>query len=119
MKKICKINYLRSLVLLFFFGMSDPGLESQTNIDDTSEEQAVIAIRDAKEVMQAHAAEFMAIPGVVGVYTGVLDDGTSCITVMVKKRTPELEQKIPQSLEGVPVVTEETGEIRPISDAPD
>ena len=118
MKKIRKLNFLGFLGLLFFLGTSNQGSESRTNISHTSEEQTVVTTRDVKEVMDAHAAELMAIPGVVGVYTGVLDDGTPCIKVMVKKRTPELQQKIPQNLEGVPVVIEETGEIRPLSNAP-
>jgi hypothetical protein len=32
----------------------------------------------------------------------------------VIQKTPELEQKIPRTLEGYPVVIEETGEIRPL-----
>jgi hypothetical protein len=119
MNKICKLNYLSFLGLLLFLGTSNQGLASHTNFYHTSEGQSVMATRDVKDVMEAHAAELMAIPGVVGVYTGVLDDGTPCIKVMVKKRTPELEQKIPKNLEGVPVVIEETGEIRPLSNTQD
>ena len=73
-----------------------------------------MATRDIKEVMEAHTEELMAIPGVVGVYIGALDDGTPCIKVMVIEKTPELEQKIPKALEGHPIVIEETGEIRPL-----
>jgi len=57
----------------------------------------------------------MAIPSVVGVYVGLLDDDrTSCLKVMVVQKTPELERKIPKSLEGYPVVLDETGVIRPM-----
>ncbi len=57
----------------------------------------------------------MTIPGVVGIYVGVLDDGkTPCLKVMVVKKTPELEKRIPRELEGYRVVIEETGEIKPM-----
>jgi hypothetical protein len=59
----------------------------------------------------------MSIPGVVGVYVGLLeDDRTTCLKVMVVKKTRELERGIPKSLEGHPVVLEETGVIRPLDD---
>lgn len=53
----------------------------------------------------------MAIPGVVGVGIGAVD-GKPVIKVLVTQKTPELEKKIPQTLEGYAVVIEETGEIR-------
>lgn len=57
----------------------------------------------------------MSTPGVVGVYEGVLDDGkTPCIKVMIAKKTPELERKIPKAIEGYAVVLDETGVIRPM-----
>ncbi len=70
---------------------------------------------DINEVLRAHDEELLAIPGVVGVYVGLLDDKkSSCLKVMVVKKTAELEQRIPKSLEGYPVVIEETGVIRPM-----
>ena len=69
--------------------------------------------RPIEQVLQAHAAELMAQPGVVGVYQGALADGSPCIGVMVVKKSAELEKKIPRSLEGYPVRIDETGEIRP------
>jgi len=58
----------------------------------------------------------MAIPGVVGVYIGLMPDGkTTCLKVMVARKTPELERKVPKDLEGYPVIVEETGVIRPMT----
>ena len=58
----------------------------------------------------------MAIPGVVGVYVGLMDDGkTLCLKVMVSDKTQDVERQIPRSLEGYPVVIEKTGVIRPLS----
>jgi hypothetical protein len=73
-------------------------------------------MRDINDVMKTHVNELMALPGVVGVFIGALDNGTPCIKVMVVKATPELEKKIPRDLEGHPVVIVETGEIRPLSE---
>ncbi len=71
--------------------------------------------RDINEVLRAHDRELMAIPGVVGVYVGVLDDEkTPCLKVMVVEKTPELEQRLPKSLESYPVVIDVTGTLRPM-----
>ncbi len=46
-----------------------------------------MARRDINTVLRDHDQELMAIPGVVGVYVGLLDDGkTSCLKVMVAER---------------------------------
>lgn len=84
------------------------------NVDDTTEKKT-ISERDINIVKESHTEELMAIEGVVGVYVGVLDDGTPCIGVMVVKLTPELQKKIPATLEGYPVRIEETGEIKPLN----
>jgi hypothetical protein len=70
--------------------------------------------RDINAVKEAHTPELMNIPGVVGVYIGETDDGVAFIGVMVTKKTPEIDTKIPQKLEGYPVHVEETGEIKPL-----
>jgi hypothetical protein len=71
--------------------------------------------RDIDAVLRAHDKELLAIRGVVGVYVGVLDDGkTPCLKVMLAEKSAEVERAIPKSIEGFPVVTEVTGEIRPL-----
>ena len=71
--------------------------------------------RDINAVLAAHDRELMARPGVVGVYVGLMADGkTSCLKVMLAKKNPELERSILRAIEGYPVVTEVTGEIRPL-----
>jgi hypothetical protein len=72
--------------------------------------------RDINAVLSDHDKKLLAIPGVVGVYVGVLEDGkTPCLKVMLARKTPESQRDVPKSLEGYPVVTEVTGEIRPLS----
>ena len=64
-----------------------------------------------QEVLKDHTPELMSIPGVVGTALGE-DKGELCIKVLVIEKTPELTQKIPSTLEGFPVVIQQTGEIR-------
>ena len=72
--------------------------------------------KDINDVLRAHDQELMAIPGVVGVYVGLLpDDKTSCLVVMVVKVTKDLRKKIPESIEGYLVLLEESGIIRPLA----
>jgi hypothetical protein len=65
-------------------------------------------------VLAAHEKELLAIPGVVGIYVGVLDDGKSpCLKIMLARRTPESSQ-IPAQIDGFPVRVKVTGEIQPL-----
>ena len=69
--------------------------------------------RDINAVLAAHDRDLLAIPGVVGMYVGVLNDGmTPCLKVMLAEKNHETERKIPRTLDGYPVITEVTGEIR-------
>ena len=71
--------------------------------------------RDINDVLRDHDKELLAIPGVVGVYVAVLDDGkTPCLKVMLAQKSAETERAIPKTLEGYPVLVEVTGEIRPL-----
>jgi len=71
--------------------------------------------RDINAVLAAHDKELLALPDVVGVYVGTLGDRrTLCLKVMLARKNPESERKIPRTIEGYPVVTEVTGEIRPL-----
>jgi hypothetical protein len=75
--------------------------------------------RDINAVLAAHDKELLAIPNVVGVYVGVLEDGrTPCLKVMLARKTPEAVRIIPRNLEGYPVVLEVTGEIRALGTSP-
>ena len=62
------------------------------------------------KVLDNHQNQIMDIPGVVGVGIGN-KDGKPAIVVMVKQLTPELKRRLPQTLEGCPVVVEQSGEI--------
>jgi hypothetical protein len=72
--------------------------------------------RDINAVLAAHSDHLMAMPGVVGVYVGLLgDEKTPCLRVMLARKDAKLARSIPRTLEGYRVVTEVTGVIRPLS----
>src|SRR5437870_13132722 len=69
--------------------------------------------RDINAVLAAHDKELLAIPDVVGVYVGTAEDGrTLCLKIMLARKNPESERKIPRTIEGYSVVTEITGRVR-------
>jgi hypothetical protein len=77
--------------------------------------EAAMPARDINDVLRDHDDRLLALPGVVGVYVGLLEDEkTACLKVMVARMTPELKRAIPKTLEGYTVVIEETGVIRPM-----
>ena len=70
--------------------------------------------RDINGVMDAHVSELMAIPDVVGVAVGAMDDGTPCILVLVARKTKEIGRRVPGNLENYPVRVFVSGEIKPM-----
>jgi hypothetical protein len=69
--------------------------------------------RDINSVLAAHDKELLAIPDVVAVYVGTLDDRhTPCLRVMLARENQESQRRIPRMIEGYLVVTEVAGEIR-------
>jgi hypothetical protein len=58
-----------------------------------------------------HSAELLEIPGVVGVAEGAAN-GQPVVQILVVRRSPALVARLPQTLDGHPVVIVETGEIR-------
>jgi len=71
--------------------------------------------RDINAVLADHDDRLLAISGVAGIYVGLLDDErTPCLRVMLARDTPELRAAIPKIIEGYPVTSEVTGEIRPL-----
>jgi len=76
-----------------------------------------MAAETIKEVLKKHTKELMSLPGVVGTGQG-LCEGKPCIKVFVIDKTPDLEQKIPKTLDGYPVAIEATGPIKALPKTP-
>jgi hypothetical protein len=72
--------------------------------------------RDINAVLAAHDKELLALPDVVGVYVGTVEDRSAfCLIVMLARENRETEEKIPRSIEGYPVRVEVSGKIRPMN----
>ena len=73
--------------------------------------------RDINAVLADHDDRLLKIAGVVGVYVALMEDGkTPCLKVMLAKANAATERAIPKTIEGYPVVTEVTGELRPLGE---
>lgn len=69
--------------------------------------------RDINAVLADYDDELMAIPGVVGVYVGLMKNGkTTGLKVMLERAETNTPGRIPRTLEGYPVETEISGPIR-------
>ena len=103
-------RWLSCLVGLGMFALA-AGCQKNMAQDNSSSPK-----RDINAVLRDHDKQLLAIPGVVGVYVAVLEDGKRpCLKVMLARKTPEIERAVPKTIEGYPVVLEVTGEIRPLT----
>jgi hypothetical protein len=105
----------RGRVLLFTWQVLAIALCLALNTGCMRPDRPSAARRDINAVLASHDKELLAIPGVVGVYVGLLnDEKTLCLKVMLARKDSRQKSRIPRTLEGYPVVTEVTGEIRPL-----
>ena len=64
-----------------------------------------------EQVLKEKSDEWMAIPGVEGTAIGMVGDNP-CIRIFTSSRAKEVQSKIPSTVEGYPVIVEETGIFR-------
>ena len=64
-----------------------------------------------KKILKEHTTFIITIPGVVGTAEGEWK-GERCIVVMVAGIIPNDRKRIPTSIEGVPVIIKEVGELK-------
>lgn len=62
-----------------------------------------------RELLTDYTREWMSLPGVLGTAQGLFS-GKPCIKVFVIQKTVELNKRIPDTLEGYPVIIEESEE---------
>jgi len=67
--------------------------------------------RTIEQVQEEYTDEWMAIPGVEGTAIG-LYQGKPCIRIFTSSKPQQLRDKIPLTVEGYPVIIEETGAFR-------
>ncbi len=64
-----------------------------------------------EQVLNEHTPEWMATPGVEGTAIG-MSEGSACIRIFSSVAPEQLRPKIPSTVEGYPVIIEETGIFR-------
>ena len=64
-----------------------------------------------EQVQEEHTDGWMAIPGVEGVAISICD-GKPCISILSSVKPQKLQDKIPNTIEGYPVIIKETGTFR-------
>ena len=67
--------------------------------------------RTIEQVLKDHTDQWMAIPGVEGTAIGLFE-GKHCIKIFASSKMQNMQDKIPSTTEGYPVIIEETGEFR-------
>ena len=67
--------------------------------------------RTIEQVQEEHTNAWMAIPGVEGTAIGLFE-GKPCIKIFTSTKPQEVRAKIPSTVEGYPVIIEETGTFR-------
>jgi hypothetical protein len=75
-----------------------------------SREKNLMPPKTIEDALKESTGKLMSLPGVVGTAQG-LCDSKPCIRVYVLKKSPELVRQIPDTIDGYPVVIEETGAI--------
>ena len=61
-----------------------------------------------EQVQEEHTDEWMAIPGVQGTAIG-MSEGKPCILILSSVKSETLQDKIPSTVQGYPVIVRETG----------
>ncbi|MFZ2146927.1 MAG: hypothetical protein WAV28_06880 [Sedimentisphaerales bacterium] len=67
--------------------------------------------RTIEKVQEEHTGKWMAIPGVEGTAIGLFK-GKPCIRIFTSSSSREVRAKIPSTVEGYPIIIEETGAFR-------
>lgn len=85
-----------------------------TNCNAQVKESSNMQRKPIEQVLKENQEMLLAVPGVQGFYQGLLDDGSDCIVIMVDKLIDDNLSKLPDTLEGYPVLIEDGGKIIPL-----
>ena len=67
--------------------------------------------KSVEQVLAEHTDEWMVIPGIEGTAIGLFE-GKPCIKIFLSKKAEDMRGMIPSTIEGYPVIIEETGTFR-------
>ena len=78
---------------------------------DGAKEGEAMSGKTIEQVLKDKTDEWMTIPGVEGTAIGLFED-KPCIKIFTSSKSQEIRAKIPSTVEGYPVIIEETGAFR-------
>jgi hypothetical protein len=104
------IRVLSLLIAALAAGSCGPGVSKQPPNSKATQYETMPS-RPISDVLKSHTSELMAIPGVSGTGEGA-SGGRPVILVLVARRTPELEARVPREIEGYSVEIRVVGEVR-------
>lgn len=102
----------------FDIGVLDAKITQETNVVDTESvvfDQHNPIIKKVMEVQNRHTPKLIGKRNIVGTATGLTDDNKPAIVVFTKKKLKP--GAIPESIEGIPVITHVTGEFLAMKDS--
>ncbi len=102
-----------AIILLNIGAMTAAGNLAGCSHTDPSglEEGEYMPERTIEQVLKDKTDEWMAISGVEGTAIGLFE-GKPCIKIFSSSKPQQLRDKIPSTVEGYPVIIEETGAFR-------
>ena len=101
------------IVLLNICAISAAGILAGCSYTGPSglEKGQSMAERTIEQVLKDRTDDWMAISGVEGTAIGLFE-GKPCIKIFTSSKAQEIRDKIPSTVEGHPVIIEETGAFR-------
>ena len=109
--KVKRLEQTRASILVItavtsagIFGCVEKGGRDSEQVQDMSQ-------KTIEQVQEEHTDEWLALAGIEGTAIG-LYEGKPCIKVFSSVSAEQLEDKIPSSVEGHPVIIEESGTFR-------
>jgi hypothetical protein len=87
------------------------GLSGCSQSNASNQKGGSMPRKTIEQVLNERTDEWMAIPAVVGVAIGE-SKGKPCIRIFTSARPQQLQVKMPPTIEGYPVIVEQTGPIR-------
>ena len=105
------------IVLLNIVAMTAAGILAGCSYTDPGdlEKGRTMSERTIEQVQEEHTDDWMAIPGVEGTAIG-LYEGKPCIKIFSSKKAEDMRAMIPSTVEGYPVIIEETGIFRALNE---
>ncbi len=102
-----------AIILLNICAMSAAGIFTGCSYSGPSglEKGQSMSERTIEQVLKDKTDEWMAIPGVEGTAIGLFE-GKPCIRIFTSSKPQQIRAKIPSTVEGYPVIIEETGAFR-------